>query len=164
MPQLKSLGWVAVGLLFIQIIFGGLMAGMRAGLVHPYFPFFIEWSRLAQALLTTVNIGAEQLVDYEASISIKAWVQVIHRTMAYLLVGFIVYLVHKTLKQSISQRLRRTSYLLISMLITQFLLGILTIINCFGKVPIAYGAMHQAGALLLLVLLLFYNYQFESKQ
>ena len=31
-----------IGLLLIQILFGGLMAGMRAGLLHPHFPAFVH--------------------------------------------------------------------------------------------------------------------------
>lgn len=159
---LKKWGWIAVGVLFMQIVFGGLMAGMRAGLVHPYFPFVVEWSRFSNALLANTNIGAEQVLDYEASVTVKAWVQVIHRATAYLLTILIGGLVFKTFKQPISQRLRVINWMLITMLIIQFALGILTIINCFGSVPILYGSLHQAGALILLVVLLHYNYQFKK--
>ena len=53
---------------------------------------------------------------------------------------------------------------MISMLFIQFILGILTIMNCFGSVPIAYGAMHQAGALILFAILLYVNYQFNQQK
>jgi len=34
---LKRFAWATTGVLFVQILIGGLMAGMRAGLIHPYF-------------------------------------------------------------------------------------------------------------------------------
>ena len=42
----------------------------------------------------------------------------------------------------------------------QFLLGILTVINSVGRIPLLYGVLHQGGALILLMILLFVNYQF----
>ncbi len=157
---LKRLSVLVTGLILVQIVFGGLMAGMRAGLIHPYFPFFVEGERLLGAFQNTTS---GDLVNYEGSIHIKAWVQMIHRTTAYLLLGLIIYFFVKAAKYTISQRLNTGRYLLISMLVIQFILGILTIINCFGKVPVVYGALHQAGALVLLAIALFINYQLKPR-
>jgi len=41
------------------------------------------------------------------------------------------------------------------MLLVQVLLGILTIVNSIGKIPLILGVLHQAGALLLLAFVLF---------
>ena len=155
----RKLGWGIAVVLMIQIIFGGLMAGMRAGLIHPYFPFFMEGERLLNALQgNTANI-----VDYEGSASIKAFVQILHRSTAYILSAMIIYFFLKIRKEKISNQLRFGNTLLVSMLGVQFLLGILTIVNCFGRVPLVYGALHQAGALILLAFLLYVNFQFKDK-
>ena len=154
----KKLGWGITGVLMLQIIFGGLMAGMRAGLIHPYFPFFIEGERLMSAL----SGNAADIVDYEGSASIKALVQILHRSTAYILSGMIIYFFIKIRKVKVSTQLGLGNNLLLGMLGIQFLLGILTIVNCFGKVPLVYGAMHQAGALILLVILLYVNFQFKK--
>jgi len=156
--KFKKLGWGIAGVLMIQIIFGGLMAGMRAGLIHPYFPFFVEGERL----LSTLNGNAVDIVDYEGSASIKAFVQILHRSTAYILSGMIIYFFVKIRKVKISTQLGLGNNLLLGMLSIQFLLGILTIVNCFGKVPLVYGAMHQAGALILLAILLYVNFQFKK--
>ena len=157
LAKFKRLGWGLAGVLMVQIIFGGLMAGMRAGLIHPYFPFFVEGERLVRALQ-----GASDLVDYEGNASVKAFVQILHRSTAYILSALIVYFFIKIRKEKISNQLNLGNNLLMVMLVIQFALGILTIINCFGRVPLVYGAMHQAGALILLGFLLYVNYQFKS--
>ncbi len=157
LKKYRNLGWVITGVLLIQIVFGGLMAGMRAGLIHPYFPMFVKGSQLWAALSATEVIN--NAINYEPAQSVKAFVQILHRGTAYLLSALIIYFSSQLFKNQLSPQLRRANIALLIMLGIQFLLGILTIINCFGKVPIAYGAMHQAGALLLLACLLKVSYQ-----
>lgn len=50
------------------------------------------------------------------------------------------------------------------MLLVQVLLGILTIVNCVGKIPIIYGVLHQAGALFLLAFVLFSTFHINRKE
>ena len=153
----KSLvfGRVVLLVLFIQILFGGLMAGMRAGLLHPHFPMFVNFERLQFAFdSASTGLGSE-LVDYEPSSYVKAYIQVFHRSLAYLLVimsiWFSVYLYKRNLFENRAK-------LFLAILGLQFILGILTVINCFGAVPIFYGAAHQAVALILLLSLLRINH------
>ena len=47
-------------------------------------------------------------------------------------------------------------------LIIQLLLGILTLINALGTIPVGLGVMHQAGALVLLSIILFLLFQLRS--
>lgn len=159
LPNLKKLGWTIAGVLFIQIIFGGLMAGMRAGLVHPYFSVFVEGDRFWNALTAT---GVDQLVDYEPSTFPKALVQLLHRGTAWVLTGLIIFFLAKAKKTSISNRLKKGAVVLAGVLVIQVLLGISTVINSIGKIPIFLGVIHQAGALVLLICLLFVNFQFRK--
>jgi cytochrome c oxidase assembly protein subunit 15 len=161
--SLKQLGWTVAVVLFIQIIFGGLMAGMRAALIHPHFPVFIEGERLWSALAATTEAGFEQMVDYEPHRFVKAIVQLLHRSVAWLLAALTVFFYLKVKKFPASSRLTFGSGLLITVLISQFLLGIYTVINSVGRVPLVLGALHQAGALVLLAALLFVNYQFSRQ-
>ena len=159
---LKRFAWMTTGVLGIQILLGGLMAGMRAGLIHPYFPFFVEGERFLGALSSS-GVGLDNLINYEQAVAPKAWVQVFHRSTAYLLTGLIILLVIRIGKSTInSEKLRKAKVLLITLLVTQFSLGILTVINCFGKVPVAYASLHQVVALLLLINMLYVCYQFRS--
>lgn len=162
--DLKRFAWMATGVLGIQILLGGLMAGMRAGLIHPYFPFFVEGERFLGALSSS-GVGMDSLINYEQAVAPKAWVQVSHRTMAYILTGLIILLVIKIRKSRInSEKLKKATQLLVTLLITQFSLGILTVINCFGKVPVAYASLHQVVALLLLINMLYVCYQFSNSR
>jgi len=158
---LRKLGWWVAAVLFVQIAFGGLMAGMRAGLIHAHFPVFVEWGRFWQ-VLTAAPVGAEQVLDYEPQQSIKAVVQLLHRSMAWVLSALVVWLFLRIRRAAASARLRFGGNLLVGVLFVQFLLGVLTIINCIGRVPMALGAIHQAGALVLLAVLLHVNYQFSK--
>ncbi|MCF8247558.1 MAG: COX15/CtaA family protein [Saprospiraceae bacterium] len=162
LTTLRRLGWWTAGVLFVQIAFGGLMAGMRAGLIHPHFPVFVEWGRFWQ-VLTAGSVGTEQMLDYEPQQSIKAVVQLLHRGMAWVLTAMVVFLFLEIRKQTTSARLRFGGNFMLGMLGVQFLLGILTIINCIGRVPLAWGAIHQAGALVLLAAVLHVNFQFLKK-
>lgn len=164
LSQYRGFGKFLIGLVLVQIVFGGLMAGMRAGLLHPYFPVFIKGSLLWDALWSNAGIDLNSAIDYEPAVSVKAFVQLLHRGTAYLLAGLIAYFCYQLNNQTKSTHLSTSNYLLFGMLLFQFLLGVLTIINCFGKVPIIYGAMHQAGALLLLGILLYVNYQIRPQK
>lgn len=161
LPRLRRFSWGILLVLGVQIIFGGLMAGMRAGLLHPYFPLPVEGERLVNAITTDVNL--QDFVNYEPSGYVKGMVHIVHRVTAYLLSGLIIWFFVRLRKNNISAKLKTANTLLIIMLGIQFLLGVLTVINCFGSVPVLYGSLHQAGALLLLVLLLFINYQMVEK-
>lgn len=159
---LKRFSLIICGLIFVQILFGALMAGMRAGLLHPYFPLFVEWDRLMGAFQAKENF--ESLTNYESSVEIKAWVQVLHRGMAYLLVLITLNFANRVLKTEISEKLRKSVYMLISLLGIQFLLGILTIINCIGRIPLTLGVLHQGVALLLFIAALQVSYQINAKK
>ena len=152
---------IITGVLLVQIVFGGLMAGMRAGLIHPYFPAFIK-GELLWGAITNNTSAIDNLIDYEKASAVKAYVQLLHRGTAYLLTALIVYFCYQLAQERKSIALQRGNWALLGMLFVQFLLGVLTIINCFGKIPVAYGAMHQAGALLLLACLLYVSFQLKK--
>lgn len=154
--HLRKSTWAILGVLFLQIAFGGLMAGMRAGLLHPHFPWFVEGGRLIHALSATAEAN---VIDYESSSFIKAIVQILHRATAYILTIMIVAFYFKSKKLALSFKLKRANQLLIIMLIIQFLLGVFTVINCVGSIPLIYGVLHQLGAMLLLMIILFIHYQ-----
>ena len=160
--KLKKMGWIIAGVLFVQIIFGGLMAGMRAGLLHPYISVFVEGDRFWNALTAIEGVGVNQIVDYEPNSFVKAAVQLLHRGTAWILSALIILFFINVNKVNASTRLKRGTMVLVAVLITQILLGISTVINSIGRIPLVLGAVHQAVALLLLICLLFVNYQFKK--
>lgn len=161
--KLKKAGWTIAAVLFVQIIFGGMMAGMKAALIHPHFPVFVEGERLLSALSSAADTGGvEQMMNYEQHRFAKAMAQLLHRGTAWLLAGLIVLFWWRIKNREVSRQLRMGSQLLLGMLVVQFLLGVFTVINSVGKVPVLWGMVHQAGALVLLAVVLFVNYQFSN--
>ncbi len=160
--RLRRYVWVLVGFVVVQIALGGLMAGMRAGLVHPHFPVFVRGSAFWQALTDTSELHWAHLIDYEPARAIKALVQLLHRAVAWLLVGLAVWW-HVQLKRWAGPTLLvRRSRWFYGMLGVQFGLGVLTIVNCIGRVPVFWGVVHQGGALLTLAAVLLLAYSLRS--
>lgn len=158
LPKIRRRVWVIAFVLFVQIIFGGLMAGMRAGLIHPHFPFFVEGEKLWTTLTATAELNASEIIDYEPNLIAKGAVQVLHRGTAYLLSILILLFFGKIRRRAVSKKLKKGSQFMLIMLVIQFLLGISTVINSVGKIPVSWGSLHQAGALILLCGVLFTAY------
>lgn len=158
--------WI-IAILLIQIGLGALMAGMRAGLVHPYLTMFIKGDQFWSFLWLSEGSITDNIVDYEKSVSIKAWVQLFHRITAYGLAALIVWYYVKV-KGKFSYphsypHISKGALGMLIMLLVQVLLGILTIVNSVGKIPLIYGVLHQAGALLLLSFVLFSTYHLNRE-
>ncbi len=150
-PSIKRLVWILMLVLIVQILFGGLMAGMRAALIHPHFPIFIEADRILNALSQqTGKLGLEQFIDYEPHLLAKAIVQILHRATAWFLVVLAGLVTWKVVRLSNDEVLKRAVTLFNAVLITQIALGIFTVINSIGRVPLTLGVLHQATGLILL--------------
>jgi cytochrome c oxidase assembly protein subunit 15 len=145
----------------IQIILGGLMSGMKAGLYYPTFPD-MAGEVIPEVMLISSEWNVENLKNYDSNKFMPALVQFVHRGTAYLLTVMILVFFFSTRKLRFTQRFSTANLLLVSMLVIQVLLGILTIINCKAVIPVGLGVSHQAGALLLLSIALWMNYQFSD--
>ncbi len=150
--------FIVLVLVFIQIALGGLMAGMRAALVFPFFPAVGGAYNLFALLQQQAHssISWEQFINYEPSIWIKALVQLLHRLTAWLLFALVFVAVWVNRRAIRAWRLNIHAGLLISMLMVQILLGIFTVTHSLGRVPLELGVLHQAGALLFLAALLYF--------
>ncbi len=146
-----------LAVLFLQIALGGLMAGMRAALVFPFFPAISHGQSLFALLAqqTQNGVDLQNFIDYEPAIWIKALVQLLHRGVAWLLVVLLSAALWKSRRLSSYQKRHIHAKMLISVMILQVLLGIFTVIHSIGRIPVDIAAMHQAGALLLLGVVLY---------
>ena len=145
-------------LIALQIMLGGVMSGTHAGLFYPTWPD-IQGEYLPSILFNIEMWNVDNFVNYDTNPFLPALIHSLHRNLAYLLTIIILWFVWSILKASPSRTLRLASYLLVTLLITQLALGILTLINCIGTIPVGLGVMHQAVAVLLLFTMLFVNYQ-----
>jgi cytochrome c oxidase assembly protein subunit 15 len=159
---------VVIGL---QIVLGGLMAGIKAGLLFNHFPQMEinstdnSWIWIADVLKDHSKWTWENMRAYnseEGAGFAAALIQLLHRGTAYLLCFLIpiFYLYVRRIHKS--KALAVGSNLLMLLLIAQITLGVLTLLNGIGQIPLLWGVLHQAGGLLLLGVMLFVNYQFGS--
>lgn len=162
--KLKTMVYILLIVTAGQIILGGLMAGMRAALIHPYWPAFMHGSSFMHALGDIESFTRDDLLNYEPSIFIKAWVQAFHRTFAYLilLMTGIIYLY--TRRKYWVTRLRVPIRVLLLLVFTQIILGITTIINSIGSIPVVWGVLHQITAIILVAAELHILYRVNVKE
>lgn len=132
--------WIMV-LLFIQIVYGGFVAGLDAGKIHNTWPTMNEGEWIHESVFIEQKT---LLLNFTEG---KSGVQFIHRTLAIILFSFILVLFIRRKKYTldISQNRAITSTLLL--VVIQFALGVFTLL-C--SVPMSLGIIHQAVAFFLL--------------
>ncbi len=136
---LRRWGYGLLVLVFLQIVLGGLVAGLKAGYVFNTWPL-MEGRFIPQHALSMSPIWQNFLDN-------TALVQFNHRMGAYLLFVVSLLLFVSTLTRRVPGRTRFLAGLVFCVLCIQLVIGIQTVL--FG-VPIVLGALHQAGGLVVL--------------
>lgn len=139
--SLKNIARVALIVLIIQIIYGGFVAGLNAGLVHNHWPLMSD----GQFIHDSVFI--EQPTLFKNLVEGKSGVQFVHRTFAYVVVALIVFLYYRSRKINLNRIQKRGLNVLLAFVFMQFILGIFTLLF---HVPLWLGLAHQLMAFLLL--------------
>ena len=132
-------------LLIIQILLGGMMSGMKAGLFYPTWPL-IDGGLFPMVLFEASKWSVDNLVNYDQDLFMSGLIQSLHRTLAYIVFIYglvIAWRYRKVVKYSLSV------YFLLIILCAQVLLGILTLINSIGSVPVLLGVLHQGVGIIL---------------
>lgn len=127
-------------ILFLQIFMGALVAGLNAGMIYNTYP------------LMDGAIIPNEIYTYPMSIfeDIKT-VQFNHRMMA-IFVSICIFTFWLKLRKT---TLYDASNAMIFVLIVQFSLGVVTLLN---NVPVLYASLHQVVALILFSILLYINF------
>lgn len=150
-----------LGLTLVQLAFAGLMAGMRAGLYYPSWPD-MNGEFIPSVLMDSTHWTWANLINYDSYLFAPALVQFTHRILAYLLFVFVAILFfnyrNKVSLNSLKW-LQATFYLII----LQMVLGVLTVINVEGKIPLTLGVLHQLVGLLYFITLLFFKYDLRKR-
>lgn len=147
--------------IFIQVFLGGMVSGMRAALLYPTFPKMNgEW--IPSLLFNSSMWKVENFIQYENSPFFPALIHTLHRLWAYFLIFFTAWFLYRTY-QSISTRfLRYSQNLLIILFTLQVLLGIMTVLNSSGIVPVFWGVSHQVVGVLLFNASLLLTFAFKK--
>ena len=144
-------------LVCFQIILGGIMSGMKAGLFYPTFP--LMHGELIPGVFFDYSLwNVDNLILYDKSPLMPALIQVAHRFTSYLLIIIGLYYFLSVKNTMVNTLYIRGAKLWITMLVIQALIGIFTLIYCVGSIPLALGSLHQAGSLILLTFSLFLVY------
>ncbi len=142
-----------LAILLLQIIYGAFVAGLDAGFIHNHWPMMSEGKFMHE----TVYI--EQSPLYKNFIEGKSGVQFVHRTLAYIVVIFIVIIWYKSKKLQLTKYQSLGVNNLLILVGLQFILGVLTILL---HVPVWLGVVHQVGAFFLLSAMTFTLHRFSK--
>ena len=161
--MLKRLIVGFIVILSAQIFLGGLMSGVKAGLFFPTFPD-MNGEMIPSVILDGNEWNVDNLINYDKNAFAPAIIQFAHRGTAYLLIIMGLWYFSHTRNIQNTNSFSIGNILLITMLVIQALLGILTVINCKGNIPVGLGVAHQAGALALISIALFCYYQLRGNR
>lgn len=150
---MRKLASVALLLLIIQIIYGGFVAGLNAGLIHNHWPLMSEGKIIHETVWMEHPKLLQNLTEG------KSGVQFVHRTLAYFVVGTIVLLYFRSKKYSLSTSQNKGLNVLIVFVFMQFLLGVFTLLL---HVPLWLGLVHQIMAFFLLSAMTFTLHRFSK--
>lgn len=126
-----------LGLLFMQIVLGAIMAGLDAGSAFP------TWPLMNGEFLPSESFALNPVVAN--FVENPALAQFNHRLAGYLLVAFAVA-AWWTSRSSPRPETRRAFVWVAALTLGQAIIGIFTAIH---SAPVSWAAVHQAGALLL---------------
>jgi len=126
------------GLIFVMILSGGFVAGIRAGLAYNTFPLMGDGFIPPDIFVLTPW--------WQNFFSNMATVQFDHRLLAYTLSILIPVFWWKVNRRDVSPRAKLAVNILLALFILQIIIGISTLLL---HVPVAFASAHQATAVLV---------------
>lgn len=143
---LRKIARFTLVFLLLQIIYGGFVAGLNAGLIHNHWPLMSDGQFLHESVLLEKDSWLLRLTEG------KSGVQFVHRTLAYVVVGFILLLAFKSHKFVLNKNQMSGINALVIIVLIQFALGVFTLLY---SVPLWLGLAHQVMAFFLLTAMTF---------
>ena len=145
----KRLWWL-LGLTAVQIMYGAFVAGRDAGTIHNFFPHMNPGEFISPAVFGMDPVWINFLEN-------NSGIQFVHRTFAYAVVVMVFAIALPAFKSVSDSRQLRSLYWILGAVIVQFSLGVATLLL---HVPIPVALLHQLGALVLLLSILYSIRQF----
>jgi cytochrome c oxidase assembly protein subunit 15 len=162
-PKKGHTRFVMILLIFaaVQMVFAGLMAGMRAGLYYATWPS-MNGTFIPEVLRNIDNWTLHNLTNYDRFAFAPALVQFLHRMLAYVILLLTVYFYHKKRNHVHTSAIKwlTVSYLLV---VFQVFLGIMTLLKIKTGIPLVYGTLHQLVGVLYVISLLFLYFSLRKK-
>lgn len=143
-PALGKTAFVLVGLVYLMILSGGLVAGTDAGFSYP------TWPKMGPGLVPPGLYATTP--TWLAAFEDVTTIQFNHRLFAYALFFLVGGFALMLLLRGGDRQLRGTGACLLGVLLLQLTLGISTLLT---HVAVPVAAAHQGGAILLLSTMLY---------
>ena len=102
LQPLKNIARYALAFLLIQIIYGGFVAGLNAGLIHNHWPMMSDGQFIHESVFLEQK---SLLLSFTEG---KSGVQFIHRTLAYVVVAFMKFCFYSIQEINIHHQKRRS--------------------------------------------------------
>ena len=150
---LRKIARYAMLILLIQIIYGGFVAGLNAGLLHNHWPLMSDGKLIHESVFIEQKSLLLNLTEG------KSGVQFVHRTVAYFVVGMILFLYFKSRKFALENNVKTGLAVLVGMVFLQFAVGVFTLLFA---VPLWLGLLHQIVAFFLLTAMTFVLYRLSK--
>ena len=138
--SLQTIARFTLFFLILQIIYGGFVAGLNAGLIHNHWPLMSDGQFLHESIALEKDTWFLRLTEG------KSGVQFVHRTLAYIVVGLVLLLAFKSHKFDLSKNQKSGINALVAIVFLQFTLGVFTLLY---HVPLWLGLTHQVVAFFL---------------
>ena len=137
--RVRQASYFLMGLIILQILVGGFVAGLNAGFIYT------DWPMMGGQFFPPG--GMELQPWFHNFLENPATIQFVHRMLGYaiLIAGIWLYLISRG--EDTDAPLRRGVTLLLVLILLQVAIGILTLLYV---VPVHLGAKHQAGGMLVL--------------
>jgi len=134
--QLYTGGLMVTGLIYLQIVLGGFVAGLHAG--HAYNTWPLMDSGFVPGGYFFLSPWPRNFFENIATVQFN------HRMVGYVIAVVMAALLMMIRHVSIPVHCRRALHVLVGVTLAQIALGIWTLL---AVVPLALGLAHQAGAL-----------------
>ena len=147
---LKLTSWLFI-LVIIQIIYGAFVAGLNAGIG------FNSWPKMNGEWIPEAVYSLDPL--WKNFLESPYGIQFIHRTLALIIVSFVIYIWYKGREIQHNYLQRKSLNILLSIIILQTVIGIFTLILI---VPISLALTHQIIAFFLLMSVVYSIFVFKK--
>lgn len=155
--KLKQFLLVILGVLFFQLIYGGFMAGMRAAVTAPTWPY-INGAMVPDSI-NELKPLSKNFIDN------PIMVHFIHRGLAYLLLLMICLWFFRSAVLRQHSFFNKLRILLLVLVFLQAGLGIATVLNATNNnYLVVLGVSHQFVAMLLVIVMIILIFLFKKRR
>jgi cytochrome c oxidase assembly protein subunit 15 len=155
-PSLKKITTAIICVLVVQLIYGAFMSGLKAATAAPTWPDIN--GKMIPDQLNSLSPWWKNLVEN------KITIQLIHRSLAYILTILVFIWTRKARKINNNDLLNKTRWLPLFFILLQVVLGILTVIRSpFGDNLVWFGLAHQFTAMLFLLTMMWMIFLIRSR-